>query len=500
AVSQQLVSGVAVSAIGISPQSDAVRVVGLSNGKVFRTTTGATTMNDVTGAIPAKYVARVVVDPNDQNTAYVTLAGFFGNATTAHVYKTTDLNAAAPTWTGLDAGQIPDVPVDAFAVDPSDSNMLYAGTDIGVYRSTDGGQTWEAFSNGLPRVAVFDMAIHQPSRTLRIATHGRGLWDISIAAPVAPGTLQGTVRDSSGNALGGATINAGSNTTTADASGFYVFGEIAPGSYGVTASAQGFNSSTAPGVAVTSNATTTQDFSLTPAPAHACLTDTTQADFQAGAGASVDLTASPGDVQLANGGAAALDQQQTSFSFFVSPINATAWMAQTFKPASSGRLSSVDVQLATATAGTAGPLVVEIRNTVSGAPGSMVLASVTTSDVASATNAWVPITFSAPANVTAGTTYAIVLRGAAGGDYRSTRSNKSAYASGAWYTSTNSGSTWAAQGQDLAFRTYVTPVSYAASGTLVSSLKDSNPAAGASTNWTTLSWTSTTPAGTSVKF
>jgi hypothetical protein len=337
-VSQQFAAGVSVSAIGVSPRADAVRVVGLSNGKVFRTATGgasSATMADVTGAIPAKYVSRVVVDPNNQNAAYVTLAGFFGNSTTAHVYKTTDLSAASPTWTGLGVGTIPDVPVDAFAVDPSDSNYVYAGTDIGVYRSTDGGATWEPFSNGLPRVAVFDMSIHQPSRTLRIATHGRGMWDISIAAPVAPGTLQGTVRDSSNNVIGGATVTAGSNTTTADASGFYVFGEIAPGTYSVTASAQGYGGDTATGVSVASNATTTRDFSLANAPAHACFTDTTQADFQTGSGSGVDLNASPGSVQLANGGAAALDQQQTTFSFFVSPINATAWMAQTFKPASS---------------------------------------------------------------------------------------------------------------------------------------------------------------------
>ena len=502
-VSQQFVSGVAVSAIGISPQTDAVRVVGLTNGKVFRTVTGgasSATMADVTGTIPAKYVSRAVVDPNNQNTAYVTLAGFFGDSITAHVYKTIDLNTAAPTWIPLGVGVIPDVPVDAFAVDPADSNYVYAGTDIGVYRSTDGGATWEPFSNGLPRVAVFDMAIHNPSRTLRIATHGRGMWDISVAAPVAPGTLQGTVRDSAGNAVGGAIVAAGSNTTTADASGFYVFGEIAPGGYSVTASAQGYNTGTASGVTVTSGATTTQDFALSNAPAHACLADTTQADFQAGAGTSVDLTASPGDVKLANSGSAALDQQQTTFSFYVSPINPTAWMAQTFVPASSGRLSSVDVQLATASAGTSGPLVVEIRNTVSGAPGGTVLASVTTSDVSSATNSWVPITFPAPVTVTAGTAYAVVLRAGAGGDYRATRSNKNSYAGGAWYTSTNSGSTWAAQGQDLAFRTYVTPVSYATSGTLVSSLKDSNPAVGGSTAWTTLTWTATTPVGTSVKF
>lgn len=502
-VSQQFAAGVSVSAIGISPQNDAVRVVGLSNGKVFRTTTGgasSATMADVTGTIPARYVSRAVVDPNNQNTAYVTLAGFFGNTTTAHIYKTTNLNAAAPTWTALGAGSIPDVPVDAFAVDPSDSNALYAGTDIGVYRSTDGGATWAPFGTGLPRVAVFDMAIHNPSRTLRIATHGRGMWDISVAAPVAPGTLQGTVRDAAGNPLGGATVSAGSITMTADAGGFYLFGEIAPGTYSVTASAAGYNSSTAAGVTVTSGTTTTRDFSLANAPASGCFADTTQTDFKAGTGTSVDLTASPGDVQLANSGAAALDQSQTTLSYYVSPINPTAWMAQSFRPAKSGRLSSIDLQLATGTAGSAGPLVIEIRNTVGGAPGGTVLASVTTGDVSSATNAWYPITFAAPASVTAGTTYAVVLRGGSGGDFRSVRSQRDSYTGGAWYTSSNSGGSWAAQNQDLAFRAYVTPVSYAASGSLVSSPKDSNPAVGSATAWATLAWAATTPSGTAVKF
>ena len=82
---------------------------------------------------------------------------------------------------------MPQVPVSAFIVNPANSNTLFAGTDIGVYTSTDGGANWSPFGTGLPRVAVFDMAIQPTSGMLRIATHGRGLWQIPTT--VVPGPL-----------------------------------------------------------------------------------------------------------------------------------------------------------------------------------------------------------------------------------------------------------------------------------------------------------------------
>ncbi|PYP88762.1 MAG: hypothetical protein DMF61_06170 [Blastocatellia bacterium AA13] len=181
AVSQgPLVANVPVSSIGISPQDDNVRIVGLSNGKVFRTTTGSSTLNDVTGSVTNRYISRAVIDPNNTNTAYVTVSAF-GIPLGAHVWKTTNLSAGSPTWTMAGAG-IPDVPVNAFVVDKNNSNNLYAGTDIGVFNSTDGGANWTPFGTGLPRVAVFDMAIQNNSRVLRVATHGRGIWEISISS------------------------------------------------------------------------------------------------------------------------------------------------------------------------------------------------------------------------------------------------------------------------------------------------------------------------------
>jgi hypothetical protein len=172
-----------VSAIGISAQDDKVRIVGLADGQVFATSTGSATLTEVTGGWPAKYVARTVIDPSLKTTAYVALDGY---GTTSHIWKTTNLSAATPTWTAT--GFNIDVPVNAFVVDPGNSSFLYAGTDIGVFFSADGGATWNPYGPAsgspgfLPRVAVFDMKIVPANHKVRIGTHGRGAWEITATS------------------------------------------------------------------------------------------------------------------------------------------------------------------------------------------------------------------------------------------------------------------------------------------------------------------------------
>jgi len=182
-VSQALIASVPISAIGISAQDDNVRIVGLRNGHVFASTNGTTTMVDITGPWPLKYIARAVIDPNNKDTAYVTLNGY---GTPNHVWKTTNLSSfqsatpAPPTWVAASTG-LPDVPVNSFAVDAGNSSFLYAGADIGVFFSTDGGATWNPFGLGLPRVAVFDLNIQPSAHKVRIGTHGRGAWEAAAA-------------------------------------------------------------------------------------------------------------------------------------------------------------------------------------------------------------------------------------------------------------------------------------------------------------------------------
>jgi photosystem II stability/assembly factor-like uncharacterized protein len=196
--------GVVITTVGISPQDDNVRIVGLRDGHVFATTTGSSTMTDVTGSnfpppnpidLTRNSIGKAVIDPNNKFTAYISFTSFSPPAG-QQIFKTTNLNDPIPTWTPSSSG-IPQVPISSLAVDPQDSNSIFAGTEIGVYHSSDGGASWAPYGLGLPRLAVFDIKISNVQRYLRIATHGRGIWEIGI-----PGRQLPVIR-SAGTALVG---------------------------------------------------------------------------------------------------------------------------------------------------------------------------------------------------------------------------------------------------------------------------------------------------------
>jgi hypothetical protein len=122
--------------------------------------------------------------------APVTQAGTPVPDALGHLFLTQDGGA---TWqvlkgngTGLD---LPNVPIHVVRYDPGDATnaTLYVGTDLGVYRSTDGGNTWTRFGIGMPMVRVTDLFISQSGALMRAATFGRGLWEIYPSATAEKG-------------------------------------------------------------------------------------------------------------------------------------------------------------------------------------------------------------------------------------------------------------------------------------------------------------------------
>ncbi len=213
-------TGSPISTIAIWPQGDNIRMVGLQNGQIWATATGSSTLVNITSAsFPAnptgstsnKFVGRAMIDPNNKDVAYIALS-YYAPAGQG-IWKITNLTSAAvtggatPNWAAAGNG-IPSIPINAFAIDPLNSNNLYAGTDIGVYFSNDGGANWSPFGTGLPRVAVFDLQIQPTSRLLRAGTHGRGVWETALVSPAAS-----TVQFSASTA----TVNEGTGSTQVDA-------------------------------------------------------------------------------------------------------------------------------------------------------------------------------------------------------------------------------------------------------------------------------------------
>jgi hypothetical protein len=89
-----------------------------------------------------------------------------------HILKSTDFGRS---FTSRSAN-IPVGPVTVIREDPRDPHILYAGTRLGVYVSTNGGVRWDVLGTNLPTVFVSDLQVHARDKIIVAATYGRGMW------------------------------------------------------------------------------------------------------------------------------------------------------------------------------------------------------------------------------------------------------------------------------------------------------------------------------------
>ena len=122
------------------------------------------------------YISGLETSSTDKNTAYV----LFSGQNSAKVIRTTDMGETWEDITGFSKDEddgFPDVAVHCLVEMPFDKDILWAGTDIGIFQTIDGGKSW-ALLQGLPSVAVYELKIVNDQ--VVIATHGRGVWTATL--------------------------------------------------------------------------------------------------------------------------------------------------------------------------------------------------------------------------------------------------------------------------------------------------------------------------------
>ncbi len=152
--------------------------VGTTRGKVYRLTRSGNNWVPTlisANSLPPRWIWDIAPFPDNNNRVILVLSGFG----TAHVWQGDVAVSGAAAWrwkaiSGTDSGRLPDIPVNALVVA---QDAMYIGTDAGVFYTSDGGTTWTNYSQGLSNCAVFDMRLHQSKHLLRVATHGRGIWE-----------------------------------------------------------------------------------------------------------------------------------------------------------------------------------------------------------------------------------------------------------------------------------------------------------------------------------
>jgi len=169
-----------ISAIAIdSSNNNCVYAGGYSNTTSIieftsNITAGTPTWTNITGSLPASNAAisGIAVNPKNPAQVWVTFSGY--NATTK-VFYSANGNTASPTWVNLSAG-LPNLPVNCILYESGTANGIYVGMDGGVYYRDNNTPGWVDFSNNLPNTEVDQLAMYNPTHTLRAATFGRGTW------------------------------------------------------------------------------------------------------------------------------------------------------------------------------------------------------------------------------------------------------------------------------------------------------------------------------------
>jgi photosystem II stability/assembly factor-like uncharacterized protein len=168
-----------IVALAESPKRKGLLYVGSDDGRLHVTLDTGKEWTELTTKLPVRrWISRVVPSQHDEGTVYITQRGREDDDFGVYIYKSTDNGRTIRSI----AGNIPVGPVNVIREDPRNPNILYVGTDFGVYVSTNGGDRWEVLGGNLPSNQVSDLQFEPRDQMLVISTYGRGIWALDASS------------------------------------------------------------------------------------------------------------------------------------------------------------------------------------------------------------------------------------------------------------------------------------------------------------------------------
>jgi len=173
-----------IATISESPIRRGLIWVGTDDGLIQVTRDDGSTWTRIDrfpGVPPLAYISHVVASAHAEGTAYATIDNHRDNDFRPYVLKSTDFGR---TWTSISANLPQEGSAQVVREHPRNPNLLFVGTENGLYASTNGGGSWSRITGGLPTVPVHDLMIHPRENDLVVATHGRGFWILDDVTPL----------------------------------------------------------------------------------------------------------------------------------------------------------------------------------------------------------------------------------------------------------------------------------------------------------------------------
>jgi photosystem II stability/assembly factor-like uncharacterized protein len=174
-------------ALDESSRAAGLLYVGTDDGLVQVSEDGGATwrrIERVPGVPDRTYVAKLLASQHDDHTVYAAFDNHQNGDFKPYLLKSTDRGR---TWTAITNGLPANQTVYTLAEDHVDPNLLFAGTEFGLYFTQDGGRQWRRLRGGLPTIQVRDLAIQKRENDLVVATFGRGIWILDDYSPLRHG-------------------------------------------------------------------------------------------------------------------------------------------------------------------------------------------------------------------------------------------------------------------------------------------------------------------------